>query len=152
MTQVEELWIMSGYLQHLELDIGYICATLKNLRVFVYDGDIEDEDSFKALSKFCPKLEKLTLFPDVYSLQIPYFSKLKEFTVYYINCDRRSLDYILGGFGHLYAKQLDVLQIYGQNPAWYEKDELINQCRAIKTFKIREYSHKMPTNLTVVVR
>lgn len=142
---------MSGFLQHLELDIGYICATLKNLRVFVYDGDIEDEDSFKTLPQFCPELEKLTLFPDVDSLQIPYFSKLKEFTVYFIHCDHQSLNYILGGFGHLYAKQLDELQIYGQNPARYENDELINQCRAIKRFKIREYSHLMPTGFTVVV-
>lgn len=55
----------SGFLQNLELDIGYICATLKNLRVFDYDGCIEDEDPFEALPQFCQKLEKLTLGRDL---------------------------------------------------------------------------------------
>lgn len=136
MTQVEELYIKSEFLHYLTLDIGYICATLRNLRVLVYDGSIKDEDSFKALPQFCPELETLRLQREIFSLQIPYFPKLKRFSVFYTSLIHRSLDYILGGFGQVYTKQLDELQIYGQNPELYEKDALLNQCLAIKKFEI----------------
>lgn len=100
---------------------------------------ITTDDSFKALPQFCQELEKLTLGRDLSSLQIPYFPKLKRFTVFNDSYNHRNLYFILGGFGHLYTKQLDGLQFFGQNPELFKKDALINQFRAIKKFKI-EYS------------
>lgn len=64
-----------------ELDIGYICSTLRNLRDLNYRGGIKNVDSFQALPRFCPLLESLHLDTST-SVQLPYFPKLKWVSVF----------------------------------------------------------------------
>lgn len=70
-------------------------------------------------------------------MQIPYFPQLKElliFTDYF----RYSIpiDQILGDWGHRYAKQLDKLIIYTNEPI--KNSELLQQLRGIKHFEMKK--------------
>lgn len=128
MTQLEELVIFNIY----EHDIGYICGTLKNLRVLQFTGTIKDADSFQALPQFCPLLEKLMLTIES-PIQLPYFPKLKELKLEFNDIP---IDQILGDCGHRYAKQLDKLTMYTSAPN--ESSELLEKLGGIKYFKISD--------------
>lgn len=131
MTQLEELDIAIPRTR--EGDIGYICATLKNLRVLISKGNIT-EDSLQAVAESCPLLQKLELYPGGVT-QLPHFPKLKELMVevWVPQC----LNDILSGLGHLYAQQLDKLTIYTPFPEIYEHDELVEKFRGVKNFETR---------------
>lgn len=113
-----------------ELDIGYICSTLNNLRDLTYRGVIKEEDSFQALPQFCPLLESFHIDTSS-SIRVPYFPKLKWLSVF--SSSLRPVDATLGGFGFLYAKQLDKLRIVMPNAWRCKNEELLEELNKIPT-------------------
>lgn len=112
------------------MDLGYICGTLKNLRVLDFEGTIGDVDSYQALPQCCPLLEKLTLSARNIE-QTPFFPKLKELK---IKIRSAPIEQALGECGPRYAKQLDKLTIHTFEPI--EEGELLEQLRGVEHFKI----------------
>lgn len=127
MTQLEEFNIRHSY---QKLDIGYICARLKNLRVLYHNGDLMNTNSLQAMPQSCPLLEKLTIFSRSTEIRIPYFPKLKELTMgaYF---HHPPINVTLSGFGYTYAKQLDKLVDRIYNARRCEDEELMEQLRRI---------------------
>lgn len=136
LTQLEEFNIRHSY---QSLDIGYICAKLRNLRILYHNGDLMNADSLQALPQNCPLLEKLTIFSRSTEIRIPYFPKLKELTIGAHIPNHPPINVTLSGFGYIYAKQLDKLVDRIYNAKRCEDEKLMKQLSRISEYQPPPY-------------